>query len=58
MQGWQSVMNKNKAGKELGSKSEIAILKRAIREGLFERASFGKRFKGGEGTTCRNLDKC
>lgn len=54
----KSVMNKNKAGKELGSKSEIAILKRAIREGLFEKASFRKRFKGGEGTICRNLDKC
>lgn len=48
----KSVIDKNKAGKELGSRSGIAVLNKAVREGLFEKASFEKRFKGGEGTNC------
>lgn len=48
----KSVINKNKAGKELGCRSGITVLNKTVREGLFEKASFEERFKGGEGTNC------
>lgn len=48
----KSVINTNKAEKKLGSRSGIAVLNRAVREGLYEKASFQIRFKGGEGTNC------
>lgn len=46
----KSIIVKNKAGNGLGSGSEIAVLNRVVSEGLFEKASFEKRLKGGEGT--------